>query len=106
MSTPFAETLARWQHAAREVVTQRLLYEQTYAQALIKADGKTAEVRKAQADLAALDALRAYELAEVEALALEHQVLFLRGDNPLHKEASQPGAVRGASRRNMLEHKP
>lgn len=74
----FDDTLARWLRADRDRADARIAYERTYARALITADGKSSEVRKAQADLASLTELRAYEHATSEARALEHMVLHMR----------------------------
>lgn len=76
----FEDALTQWQAADCERITARGDYERAYTRALIMADGKSSEVRKAQADLAALEALLAYERATTAARALEHTVLHLRAN--------------------------
>lgn len=76
----FEIALERWEQAERERVEAQTAYDQTYAQALILADGKSAEIRKAQAELASVEALRALGLAAAEAKTYEHWVIHLRRD--------------------------
>ena len=74
----FTAVLARWELAQRACVEARAEYERTYAEAIIKADGKTDTIRKAQADLGALEAYRLYELSQIDAKSCEHMVDWMK----------------------------
>jgi hypothetical protein len=74
----FEKTLKAWAEAQRLAVETRVLYERTFARAVINANGKAADVRKAQADLEALDESRQHRLAEVEAQRLHSLMTYLQ----------------------------
>lgn len=78
----FDDAVKHWSDAERACIKARMAYEQAYAAALISANGKSAEIRTAQADLLTIELLRDYQLAAVEARAAEHTVLFMRGSHP------------------------
>jgi hypothetical protein len=81
MSDLFLETVDKYHTAARAAVELRATADEAFARALVAADGKSEAVRKAQAELAASAAQRAAALAEADAAALRHVVIYLRGDN-------------------------
>lgn len=80
----FDEALARWEQSQRESIAARLEYERVYAEALVKATGGSAEVRKAQAQLAALEAQKKCEETAITAKSHEQMVEYLK----LHGEAA------------------
>ena len=93
----FEDALKRWHKAERKRIDLRVAYERTYAEAVIGADGRNAEARKAQADLTSLEALHAYENALIDARVFEQLVLHLRAQpanlNALPRGAQEPDAV-------------
>ena len=74
----FEAIVARWQEAQSESIDARIKYECAHAEALLRASGKTAEVREAQADIGALETHRVAKHAAVEAQALMHQLVYQR----------------------------
>lgn len=74
----FQEALRRWEKSERESVAARLDYERVYAEALVKATGGSAEVRKAQAQLAALEAQKKSEDSAITAKSHEQMVEYLK----------------------------
>jgi hypothetical protein len=73
----FTEAVKKWHAAEAEALRLRMDYEHAYSRALIEANGKSAEVRKAQADIAALDELHNYQAAAIDAQAARMFCEFL-----------------------------
>lgn len=76
-SQPFAEALASWEAAASSCLAARVAYETAYATAILSADAKTAEARKAQADSTTMASWQAWKAADITATAAWQIVLFL-----------------------------
>ncbi len=79
----FEVAVEAWRAAQFKAAEARLAFERAHAEALIRADGRTAEVREAQAKLAAARSRLEYEMFQIEAKALEHWVIFLRAPRPI-----------------------
>lgn len=75
----FDTAIKYWDESQRVAIEARIAYERAYAEALIRSTGKAAEIRKAQAELASVDLLRASDLAAVTAKAAEYFVHYLSG---------------------------
>jgi hypothetical protein len=88
MTTTFTDALSQWKAAALRAAELRLGYEAAFARALLASDAKNAEGRKAAADLATTEARREAERADIEAKALQHLVLHLRGPRGAWEEAA------------------
>lgn len=76
----FLEIVENYREHARRAAELRAAADEAFARALVAADGKSEAVRKAQAEIAAAPKLLEAALAEVDAAALRHVVIFLRGD--------------------------
>jgi hypothetical protein len=73
----FNEALAQHRENVAALVAAQLAYEQARAQAVQTADGKNAEVRKAQADAMCWDEWQTLKRAEIEADESRHRRDFL-----------------------------
>lgn len=77
--TTFSDALERWRDAAARAANTRMTFEVGHAKAIAESKGTNEAARKADANLATAPLKLEAELADVEAKALHHVVLYLRG---------------------------
>jgi hypothetical protein len=79
LPSTFPEAVSHWREAAVQAAQARMKYEVANAKALAESKGSNESARRAEATLATASLKLDAELAEIEAKALHHVVLFLRG---------------------------
>lgn len=75
----FEKALAEWKTAQDNYVATREEYRVAYAAAYIASGGKTADLKKSDADVATSEARKRRDDAETTATACWNQMIFARG---------------------------
>src|SRR5262249_46341802 len=98
----FIEAIETFREAGEEVIDRNAEYTAAFCEAMLAADGKTAEVRKAQAEKASASALASLQRAELKKQIHFQVVLHYRGHvapakpSPLEHRAERMSAGRTA----------
>lgn len=79
MNDAFTKALENWKTKAIEAAKAEEAYRLAHAKAVIASQGKNEAARKAEADQATTNERLARDLAEIEADAAYHLMIFLRG---------------------------
>ena len=75
----FEQALQAWKAAQDDYVAKREAYRSAYAAAYIASNGKTADLKKSEADVSTSEARKARDDAETLATVAWNQMLFARG---------------------------
>ena len=75
----FEDALSNWKTAQDNYVAKREGYRSAYAAAYIASTGKTADLKKSEADVATSEARKARDDAETLATVAWNEMLFARG---------------------------